>query len=210
MRTARLLGFPLLLDFDWCDLTNIRYVDPFTSAEAACQPARGRRLFLQYSGLGADREHRREPRGITKGDTMPQPVQEGSYARTAALFAGLIALVVIAYFFGDRQLAGALRPYTNGVPFFIWLTYIVKPLTVAASIAAVSVAIVAIRDRELSPVSLAFLRLACAVLVSGVLTLELKEVFGRTWPETWINNNPSYFGNGTYGFFPFHGGQGWA
>jgi len=141
---------------------------------------------------------------------MPQPVQEGSYARTAALFAGLIALVVIAYFFGDRQLAGALRPYTNGVPFFIWLTYIVKPLTVAASIAAVSVAIVAIRDRELSPVSLAFLRLACAVLVSGVLTLELKEVFGRTWPETWINNNPSYFGNGTYGFFPFHGGQGWA
>ena len=34
--------------------------------------------------------------------------------------------------------------------------------------------------------------------------------FGRTWPETWVCNNLSYFGNGTYGFFPFHGGQGYA
>jgi membrane-associated phospholipid phosphatase len=41
---------------------------------------------------------------------------------------------------------------------------------------------------------------------------ELKWAFGRTWPETWIraSPNPSYFGNGTYGFFPFHGGQGYA
>ena len=118
--------------------------------------------------------------------------------------------MAVAYFFGDRQLATALRPYTNGVPFFIWLTYIVKPLTVAASVSAVAVAILAIRERELSPLASALLRLACAILVAGVLTYELKEAFGRTWPETWINNNPSYFGNGTFGFFPFHGGQGYA
>jgi membrane-associated phospholipid phosphatase len=141
---------------------------------------------------------------------MPQPVPEGSYTRAAALFAGLIALVVLAYFFGDRQLAGALRPYTNGVPFFIWLTYVVKPLTVAACLTVAIVAIIAIRKPELSPLCSGLLRIACAILVAGVLTFELKEAFGRTWPETWINNNPSYFGNGTYGFFPFHGGQGWA
>jgi membrane-associated phospholipid phosphatase len=122
----------------------------------------------------------------------------------------LIALVVLAYFFGDRQLAGALRPYTNGVPFFIWLTYVVKPLTVAACLTVAIVAIIAIRKPELSPLCSGLLRIACAILVAGVLTFELKEAFGRTWPETWINNNPSYFGNGTYGFFPFHGGQGWA
>lgn len=141
---------------------------------------------------------------------MPQPVPEGSYTRAAALFAGLIALVVLAYFFGDRQLAGALRPYTNGVPFFIWLTYVVKPLTVAACLTVAIVAIIAISKPELSPLCSGLLRIACAILVAGVLTFELKEAFGRTWPETWINNNPSYFGNGTYGFFPFHGGQGWA
>jgi membrane-associated phospholipid phosphatase len=31
--------------------------------------------------------------------------------------------------------------------------------------------------------------------------------FGRYWPETWSNNNPSLIGNGTYGFHPFQGGD---
>ena len=52
--------------------------------------------------------------------------------------------------------------------------------------------------------------MSCAILIAGVLTHELKEVFGRAWPETWIDKNPSYFGNGAYGFFPFHGGRGYA
>jgi membrane-associated phospholipid phosphatase len=141
---------------------------------------------------------------------MPQSPLEGSYTRIFVIYACLSAAVVLAYFFADRQLAAALRPYTNGVPFFIWLTYIVKPLTVAACVTAVIAALIAIGKQEVSPFCSALLRLSCAILVAGVLTFELKEVFGRTWPETWINNNPSYFGNGTYGFFPFHGGQGWA
>jgi membrane-associated phospholipid phosphatase len=40
----------------------------------------------------------------------------------------------------------------------------------------------------------------------------LAHVMGRTWPDTWIRcpePNPSLIGNGTYGFFPFHGGDGW-
>ena len=38
----------------------------------------------------------------------------------------------------------------------------------------------------------------------------LKLAFGRPWPETWVNNNPSWIGTHTYGFRPFHGGAGWA
>ncbi len=30
-------------------------------------------------------------------------------------------------------------------------------------------------------------------------------VFGRDWPETWIDNNPSLIRDGAYGFHPFHG-----
>jgi membrane-associated phospholipid phosphatase len=30
--------------------------------------------------------------------------------------------------------------------------------------------------------------------------------FGRYWPETWIDDNPSLIGDGAYGFHPFHGG----
>ncbi len=134
----------------------------------------------------------------------------GSLGRSALFSCALIGLAALTYFFVDRQLAEALRPHLAGIPVFIWLTYIVKPLAPLASILAAIVAARAIARRSLTPNESALLRLSCAILIAGVLTFELKEVFGRTWPETWINNNPSYFGNGTYGFFPFHGGQGWA
>ena len=39
---------------------------------------------------------------------------------------------------------------------------------------------------------------------------QLKYDFGRTWPETWINNNPSLISNGAYGFNFFHGGPGYS
>lgn len=130
--------------------------------------------------------------------------------RPIFVFAALIALVALSFFFLDRPLAEALRPYFNGVPVFIWLTYLVKPLAPAASIVAAFVGARALARGSLTPTELALLRVCCAILIAGVLTYELKEVFGRTWPETWVNNNPSYFGNRTFGFFPFHGGQGYA
>jgi membrane-associated phospholipid phosphatase len=37
---------------------------------------------------------------------------------------------------------------------------------------------------------------------------QLKFAFGRTWPETWTNNNPSLIRDGAFGFHPFHGGAG--
>jgi membrane-associated phospholipid phosphatase len=33
--------------------------------------------------------------------------------------------------------------------------------------------------------------------------------FGRTWPESWLGDNPSWIHDGVFGFFPFHGGRGW-
>ncbi len=124
---------------------------------------------------------------------------------TAAILA-----MTLSYFFLDRPLAVFLHPYLNGVPLFIWLTYSVNPLAPAASIIAVFIGARALMRGSLTHNESALLRLSCAILIAGVLTHELKEVFGRTWPETWIDKNPSYFGNGAYGFFPFHGGRGYA
>ena len=39
---------------------------------------------------------------------------------------------------------------------------------------------------------------------------QLKFVFGRTWPDTWINNNPSLIRDGVSGFNFFHGGAGYS
>jgi membrane-associated phospholipid phosphatase len=52
---------------------------------------------------------------------------------------------------------------------------------------------------------------AClAVLLATLLVVLLKYAFGRLWPDTWVNNNPSWIGTHAYGFAPFHGGRGWA
>ena len=92
------------------------------------------------------------------------------------------------------------------MPFFVWLTYTASPLAPLASVLAAFIACRALARGYLTQIKSAFLRASCAILIAAVLTNELKDVFGRTWPETWVNNN---FGNGTYRFFPFHGGQGW-
>jgi membrane-associated phospholipid phosphatase len=133
-----------------------------------------------------------------------------SPARASIKAAALFGLVALAYFFADRPLAEALRPHFAGERIFVWLTYISKPLTPAATILIVAVAFRGIARGSLTVCEFALLRISCAILLAGVFTYELKEVFGRTWPETWLNNNPSYFGNGVYGFFPFHGGPGYA
>ena len=125
------------------------------------------------------------------------------------LFAsGLILSIAFSYFFIDRALAGLTHPY-HDAPFFVGLTYIAAPLTPIASLLAAFIGARALARGSVTEAQSQLLRAACAVLIAGVLTHELKELFGRTWPETWVNNNPSYFSNGTYGFFPFHAGQGW-
>ncbi len=60
-------------------------------------------------------------------------------------------------------------------------------------------------------------KLLSALLLSGVslgiasqIKDQLKFVFGRTWPETWINNNPSLIRDNVAGFNFFHGGAGYA
>jgi membrane-associated phospholipid phosphatase len=54
------------------------------------------------------------------------------------------------------------------------------------------------------------LALCLSVFASLVISSIAKEAFGRTWPESWLGDNPSWIRDGVYGFFPFHGGDGWG
>ena len=54
------------------------------------------------------------------------------------------------------------------------------------------------------------LALCLSVFASLVISSIAKEAFGRTWPESWLGSNPSWIRDGVYGFFPFHGGDGWG
>jgi membrane-associated phospholipid phosphatase len=49
---------------------------------------------------------------------------------------------------------------------------------------------------------------ACVSLIAADQFREsLGDLFGRYWPETWHNNNPSLIGTGAYGFHPFEVGD---
>jgi membrane-associated phospholipid phosphatase len=47
-----------------------------------------------------------------------------------------------------------------------------------------------------------------SLIVARAAKDQLKILFGRTWPETWVNNNPSLIADGTFGFHLFHTGPG--
>ncbi|MFO1419469.1 MAG: phosphatase PAP2 family protein [Candidatus Competibacteraceae bacterium] len=47
---------------------------------------------------------------------------------------------------------------------------------------------------------------AGSVLAVSLLKYPLKWAFGRTWPATFYQNNPSLLHDGVYGFHPFQGG----
>lgn len=134
------------------------------------------------------------------------------WRHAVAIYAGLFACVALAYFFADRELAAALRPHLKGLEFFPWLTHIADPLGPLSCIGAAVAAARGLARGSLAPLETALLRVSCAVLIVWALKEQLKWAFGRTWPETYLSccPNPSYFGSGTYGFFPFHGGQGYA
>jgi membrane-associated phospholipid phosphatase len=59
---------------------------------------------------------------------------------------------------------------------------------------------------------LEWLLFAMAVNLIVTLALEsaLKPVFGRYWPDTWIDNNPSLIQDNAYGFHPFHDGTAYS
>ena len=91
-------------------------------------------------------------------------------------------------------------------PGLVWLTY-PPPIVQAWSLLALATLIV---YRAWKPWShwQQVLFVACvSLIVADQCRESLGDLFGRYWPETWHDNNPSLIGNGTYGFHPFQSGD---
>jgi len=130
--------------------------------------------------------------------------------RLAAALGSAVITVPLAILLADRAVADAAHAYLHGIRFFIWLTWIAEP-TVPLAIASLLVAgIAAFAGWRPGRTTQILLTAALATLVAAAVTNALKIAFGRTWPETWVAGNPSWISDGVFGFFPFHGGAGWA
>jgi membrane-associated phospholipid phosphatase len=121
------------------------------------------------------------------------------------------AAVITCYFFVDRPVA--FYVHANLAPnrkAFDLLTHLSEYLFVVAAVVFVAFGLRALVTSSCQRWHVVLLSSATALAAAETIKDELKFVFGRTWPETWTNNNPSLIGNDTYGFNPFHGGSGYS
>jgi membrane-associated phospholipid phosphatase len=138
------------------------------------------------------------------------PVPARSSARSFLTGAvGCAALVLLAIGFADRPLSTWSHAEFHGQQAFIWLTWIVDPVPPLAVLGLIGAGIAAVAGWRPGARGRVLLALCLATVTALVIKDELKILFGRTWPETWTNGNPSWIGNGTFGFEPLHGGAGW-
>jgi membrane-associated phospholipid phosphatase len=115
--------------------------------------------------------------------------------------------VVVCYQWIDRPVAFYVdRHQLNDFRVFKWLTY---PPPWMQSWSPLVLAVLMVR-RVFGPFARwqqALLAACLSLLVADEFRTSLGDLFGRYWPETWFNNNPSLIGNGTYGFHPFQHGD---
>lgn len=136
--------------------------------------------------------------------------QEGARGRSVvigSLLAILLCalLVTLCYFFVDRQVAWFVHDQVPHWRALVWPTLLPPWLArLAPLVAAVAAAAWLWRPDRQWPRPL--LALSLSLIVAVAIKEQLKWCFGRYWPETWIQNNPSLIQDGAYGFHPFHDG----
>ena len=122
-----------------------------------------------------------------------------------------VVLVLFCIAFVDRPAATWSHALFSGHDVvFRGLTHIVDPLLPCAGLGLAAAALAAScgwRPRRAGHLLIAY---CFAILVSYAIKEQLKFDFGRLWPETWVDGNPSWIKDGAYGFFPFHGRTGWS
>ena len=130
--------------------------------------------------------------------------------RTAWLSAAaclLMALAAIAWI--DRPVVDFAHVHTQGTRWIQQIAELPSPLFVLAWPTFAIIGAVLIWRRELPAWAITLWLAAGATGVGRELKQGLKLAFGRTWPATWIHENPSYLRDGVFEF-RFFGGDGAA
>ena len=124
-------------------------------------------------------------------------------------FALTIAFCAVSYLWFDRPIAFFMHRELGQPVLLAQLPRISEWLVVAASAIFVLLGLRGLTGRPLSRLEAVILLCGLSIIVASAIKGELKFIFGRTWPETWVGNNPSLIRDGVYGFNFFHGGRGY-
>lgn len=129
--------------------------------------------------------------------------------RWGVAFAAMVVAVAICYAFLDRPIAYFAHDHLRQYKIFAQMTKIPESFAALGSIIAVVFGLMSLA-RPLARWQLVAFTASITYFSGAVIKNQLKTVFGRTWPETWVQNNPSLIRDGAFGFNLFHGGgEGW-
>lgn len=119
------------------------------------------------------------------------------------------AAVAISVQWFDRPIALLAHHYFRHPrrEIFDQLTHISDPLIPLAVVVLVGLGLKALYGRSLANYQAAAFVCSLSVVFAESMKDQLKFIFGRTWPETWVQNNPSFIRDGVYGFNLMHGGN---
>ena len=117
--------------------------------------------------------------------------------------------IVISYYWFDRPIALFIHSHLprNSRMLLEPVTEYPNPLISIAAITFVALGLRGLVGWPLSKMQTAILICSVSLLAAETIKSQLKFVFGRTWPETWHQNNPSFIHDGIYGFNWLHGGE---
>jgi membrane-associated phospholipid phosphatase len=133
-----------------------------------------------------------------------------SGTKWAVGFLIMTVVVALSYEWLDRPIAVYVHAEFHGVKALPWLTRIPEGLAILTLAIFIVMGWRVALGRHLSRAESVFLVCGVSLVVAIAIKDQLKFAFGRTWPETWINNNLSLIRNNVYGFNPFHGGVGYS
>jgi membrane-associated phospholipid phosphatase len=127
--------------------------------------------------------------------------------RTLVAIGACTVVVVFCYYCVDRPVAYFVHDYRTAK--LDGLKRLTEPPPLAQSWSPLVLTVLAVR-RAFGPWKQwqQTLFVACvSVIVADQFRKSIGDLFGRYWPETWHNDNPSLIGNGTYGFHAFEVGD---
>lgn len=114
----------------------------------------------------------------------------------------------------DRPVASYMSTHTRPLGLLRWTVELHRwadevSLVVIVSCALLAAATPRHRPRRAGPTATLFLT-ACTVIVTRAVKDQLQLAFGRTWPETWVDDNPSFIRDHVFRFDFFRGGEGFS
>lgn len=124
--------------------------------------------------------------------------------------AGTAIAVTIAYQWLDRPIALFFHKTVARPETFATLTYAPDPMVPLACFVFAVFGLMSLSGRVLSRLENCALLCSLSVIVAELTKAQLKLAFGRTWPDTFRDNNPSFLRDDAYGFNFFHGGHAYA